>query len=62
MGKARIVEMFLVAKLIYAIKFYNMPRNFREQLQKEINDFVTFPETHRIEQKELWKSYTFQVL
>ena len=56
MGKARIVEMFLVAKLIYAIKFYNMPRNFREQLQKEINDFVTFPETHTIEQKELWKT------
>ena len=33
-----------------------MLRNFREQLQKEIIDFVTFPETHTIEQKELWKT------
>ena len=56
MGKARVVEIFLASKLIYAIKFYSIPNNIQEQLQKDIFQFVNFPDSETVAQKEMWKT------
>ena len=55
MGKARIVEMFLISKLITTLKFYTIPQNIQEQIQREIVNFVNYPECQTIAQKEMWK-------
>ena len=55
-GKARVVEIFLASKLIYASKFYPIPVNIQKQLQEAIFDFINFPQkVITIAQKEMWK-------
>ena len=56
-GKARVTEMFLASKLIYAIKFYTIPTKIREELQQSIFNFINFPhKVTTIAQKEMWKT------
>lgn len=47
-GKARVVEMFLASKLIYATKFYPIPLNVQTTMQKAIFDFINFPNVHNV--------------
>ena len=54
-GKARVVEMFLASKLLYAIKFYPIPHELHKKLQNDIFEFINFPQTITIAQKEMWK-------
>ena len=55
-GKARVAEMFLASKLVYAIKFYPIPTNFQKEIQDSISDFINFPnKVATISQKEMWK-------
>ena len=55
-GKARVVEMFLASKLVYAMKFYPIPPHFQKQLQNSIFKYVNFPnKVITIGQKEMWK-------
>ena len=35
-GKATVSEMFLASKLVYAIKFYPIPKNFQNEIQNSI--------------------------
>ena len=56
MGKARVVEMFLASKLVYAMKFYPIPPHFQNELQDPIFNYVNFPKKAiTIGQKEMWK-------
>ena len=55
-GKARVVEMFLASKMIYAIKFYPIPKNFQKEIQNSIFQYINFPnKVITISQKEMWK-------
>ena len=55
--KARAVEMFLASKLIYAMNFYPIPANIQNKLQKDIFDFINFPQkVITIAEKEMWKT------
>ena len=42
-GKARVVEIFLVSKVNYAIKFYHIPTHIRERMQKYFFYFINNP-------------------
>ena len=42
-GKARVVEMFLLSKLIYAIRFYTIPPYAKKEMQKVIFEYINFP-------------------
>ena len=55
-GKARVVEMFLISKLNYALKCYPMSKNRQENLQKSIFEYINFPQHVTISQKEMWKT------
>ena len=56
-GKARVVEIFLASKLIYAIKYYPIPLNIQVILQKSIFEYVNFPpKVNTIAQEEMWKT------
>ena len=56
-GKARVVQMFLASKLVYAIKFYPIPEKFRNQIQQSIFQYFNFPnKVITIGQKETWKT------
>ena len=55
-GKARVSEMFLASRLVYAIKFYPIPDKFRKEIQDSIFQYVNFPnKAITIGQKEMWK-------
>ena len=55
-GKARVAEMFLASKLVYAIKFYPIPEKFRKEAQDAIFKYFNFPnKVITIGQKETWK-------
>ena len=55
-GKARVVEMFLASKLIYAIKFYPLPAKFQKEIQDSIFHYINFPlKVVTIGQREIWK-------
>ena len=48
--------MFLASKLVYAMKFYSIPKNFQDEIQSSIFDFVNHPnKVVTIAQKEMWK-------
>ena len=54
-GKARIVEVYIASKLIYAINFYSIPLGMKKDLQKKFFSFVNFPlNTITISQREMW--------
>ena len=56
-GKARVVEIFLASKLLYATRFYPIPAIMQKNMQKAIYDFVTFPsKVKTISQHEMWKT------
>ena len=56
-GKARVVQMFLASKLVYAIKFYPIPKKFCNQIQQSIFQYFNFPnKVITIGQKETWKT------
>ena len=56
-GKARVVDMFLISKLTYAMKFYPIPQDIVKGLQKAIFEFVNFPnKVVTIRQEEWWKT------
>ena len=55
-GKARVVEMFLASRLVYAIKFYPIPSKFQKEIQEAIFQYANFPQKAiTIGQKEMWK-------
>ena len=54
-GKARVVEMFLASKLIYAIKFYPLPEIFQKQIQDAIFQYINFP----IKGEVYWQKWLF---
>ena len=55
-GKARVVEIFLVSKLIYATKFYVIPQKITKIMQKTIFEYINFPnKVVTITEKEMWK-------
>ena len=55
-GKACVSEMFLASKLVYAIKFYPIPDQFRKEIQDSIFQYINFPnKVITIGQKETWK-------
>ena len=59
-GKARVVEIYLASKLIYAINFYPIPLGMKKDLQKKIFSFINFPlNTNTISQNEMWKLYRY---
>ena len=43
MGKARVVEMFVVSQLSYASKFYTIPTKMIDTLQREICIYMNYP-------------------
>ena len=43
-GKARVVEIFLASKLNYAIKFYPIPKEIQENIQKFIFEYISYPQ------------------
>ena len=56
-GKARVVEMFVISKLMYIMKFYIIPDNIVEELQKTIGLFIKHPQKQSvISQQEMWKA------
>ena len=56
-GKARVVDIFLISKLNYAFKFYPIPLDIQRSLQKSIFEFINFPnKTNTISQEEMWKT------
>ena len=55
-GKARVVEIFLASKLIYAVKFYPIPVIYQKEIQDLIFDYINYPnKVITISQKETWK-------
>ena len=58
-GKARVIEMFLASKLIYATKFYPIPSNIQKIMQRVIFNYINFPNrVITISQTEMWKTKT----
>ena len=58
-GKARVIDIFLASKLIFATKFYVIPANIQKGIQKSIFDFINFPnKVITISQHEMWKTKT----
>ena len=56
-GKARVVEIFLAAKVIFAMKFYPVPEIIQKNLQAEIFKYINSPQKIvTIAQKEMWKT------
>ena len=55
-GKARIVDMFVLSKLCYAAKFYTIPTHYTTELQKSIFNYINQPnKTVTVKQAEMWK-------
>ena len=55
-GRARVVEIFIASKLVYAIKFYVIPKDMEKKLRQDIFQFINHP--HRVTtvaQKEMWR-------
>ena len=43
LAKARVLEIFVASKLLYAAKFYCMPKSFYTSLQRQFTQFVNCP-------------------
>ena len=43
LAKARVLEIFVASKLLYASKFYCMPKPFYTSLQKQFTQFINWP-------------------
>ena len=55
-GKARTVDIFITSTLVYAIKFYPIPKDLERQLRTNIRDFMNFPHNvNTVAQKEMWR-------
>ena len=57
-GKARVAEIFITSRLVYAMKFYPIPQKMREDIQRKIFQYVIFPQkSATIAQAEMWKTF-----
>ena len=55
-GKARVIEIFLASKLIYATRFYPIPSNMLKVIQKATFNYINFTnKIVTIAQSEMWK-------
>ncbi len=55
-GKARVVEIFIASKLVYAMKFYVIPNHIEKKLRQDIFQFINHPNrTTTVAQKEMWR-------
>ena len=49
--------MFVISKLSYASRFYTLPQEMVEALQRNICIYINYPKAHAlISQQEMWKS------
>ena len=55
LAKARILELFIASKLLYATKFYCMPKPFYTALQKQFTQFINWPRRPTVSEAELHK-------
>ena len=56
LGKARVIDIFIASTLVYAMKFYTIPKHLEKQLRTDIRDFMNFPlSVKTIAQKEMWR-------
>ena len=56
-GKANVAETFLASKLVYAMKFYPIPKAIQQEIQSDILSYVIFPnKVITVAQKEMWKT------
>ena len=56
-GKASVVETFLASRLVYAMKFYPIPKSLQQEVQNGILSYMTFPNKfNTIAQKEMWRN------
>ena len=57
LGKANVAETFLASKLVYAMKFYPIPREMQREIQSNILSYVIFPnKVITVAQKEMLKT------
>ena len=57
LGKANVAETFLASKLVYAMKFYPIPREMQREIQSNILSYVIFPnKVVTVAQKEILKT------
>ena len=55
-GRARVVEIFIASKLVYAMKFYVIPKEIEKKLRQDIFQFINHPRrVATIAQKEMWR-------
>ena len=55
-GKATTIEIFIESKLVYAIKFYKIPKEVECKFRSDIFDFINYPKKVKtIAQKEMWR-------
>ena len=55
-GKSRTIEIFIASTLVYAIKFYPIPKALEKNLRTNIRNFMNFPHNVKtIAHKEMWR-------
>ena len=55
-GKARAIEIFIASKLVYAIKFYKIPKEVESKFRSDIFDYINYlKKVKTIAQKEMWR-------
>ena len=56
LGKGRVIDIFIASTLVYAMKFYTIPKHLEKQLRADIRNFMNFPlKVKTIAQKEMWR-------
>ena len=56
MAKSRIIEIFHASRLWYACRFYHIPKEIKEQLQKAFFDYINYPhKVPTVSQEEMKK-------
>ena len=56
-GKANVAETFLASRLVYAMKFYPIPKTMQQEIQNDILSYAIFPhKVATVAQKEMWKT------
>ena len=50
------VEIFIASKMVYAIKFYVIPKDIEKKLRQDIFHFINHPRrVTTVSQKEMWR-------
>ena len=56
-GKSNVAETFLASKLVYAMKFYPIPKSTQQEIRTGILSYMIFPNrVNTVAQKEMWKT------